>query len=149
MFWSLSSSLFITLQEFMSMLYGTKLKSVNEARSAIFGKKWQKENKITDMASFPLCESVLRLHSKRANAVAYMWRNAVNLIPKFPNLEESRWYLNGDIQWVDDVFSPTIEQLLSDKISENESDSDDEEIENIGDEGIYGSDIDSDYKTFD
>ena len=106
------------------------------------------------MAAFPLCESVLRLHSKRANAVAYMWRNAVNLIPKFPNLEESRWYLNGDSQWVDDMFPPTIEQLLSDKISENESDSDereidDEEIENIGDEGIYGSDIDSDYKTFD
>ena len=48
-----------------------------------------------------------------------MWRNAVNPILKFPNLEESRWYLNGDIQWVDDVFPPTIEQLLSDKISEN------------------------------
>ena len=31
----------------------------------------------------------------------------------------------------------------------NKSDSDDEEIENIKDEGIYGSDIDSDYKTFD
>ena len=99
------------------MLYGTKLKSVNEARYAIFEKKRQKENKITDMAAFPPCESVLRLHSKRANAVAYMWRNAVNPMPKFPNLEESRWYLNGDIQWVDDVFPPTIEQLLTDKIS--------------------------------
>ena len=47
------------------------------------------------------------------------------------------------------MFPPTIEQLLSDEISENESDSDDEEIENIKDEVIYGSDIDSDYKTFD
>ena len=46
------------------------------------------------------------------------------------------------------MFPPTIEQLLSDEISENESDSDDEEIENIEDERIYGSDIDSDYETF-
>ena len=77
------------------------------------------------------------------------WRNAVNPIVDFPNLEESGWHINGNTQWVDGVLLPTIEQLLSDEISENESDSDDEEIENIEDEGIYGSDIDSDYKTFD
>ena len=44
---------------------------------------------------------------------------------------------------------PTIEQLLNDEISENESNSDDEEIENIEDERIYGSYIDSDYESFD
>ena len=101
------------------------------------------------MAALPPCESVLHLHSKRANAVAYMWWNTVKPIVEFPNLEESDWYLNGDIQWIDDVFPPTIEPLLSNEISENESDSDDKEIKNIEDEGIYGSDIDSDYKTFD
>ena len=47
------------------------------------------------------------------------------------------------------MFPPTIEQLLSDEISETKSDSDDEEIENAENEGIYGSDIDSDYETFD
>ena len=77
-----------------------------------------------------------------------MWQNAVNPIIEFPNLEESDWYLNGDIQWADDVFPLTIEQLLSNEICENESDSDDEEMKNIEDEGIYGSDIDSDYETF-
>ena len=46
------------------------------------------------------------------------------------------------------MFPPTIEQLLSDEISENESDSDDEEIENTEDERIYGSYTDSDYETF-
>ena len=100
------------------------------------------------MAALPPCESVLHLHSKRANAVAYMWWNTVKPIVEFPNLEESDWYLNGDIQWIDDVFPLTIESLLSNEISENESDSDDKEIKNIEDEGIYGSDIDSDYKTF-
>ena len=95
---SLSSSVFSTLQEFVSMLYGTKLKSVNEARYAIFEKKRQKENKTTDMAALPPCESVLHLHSKRVNAIAYMWQNAIiNPIVEFPNLEESGWYLNGDI----------------------------------------------------
>ena len=145
---SLPSSLFSALQEFVSMLYGAKLKSVNEACYAIFEKKQQKENKIIDIAALPPCESVLHLHSKRANAVAYMWWNAVKPIVEFPNLEESNWYLNGDIQWVDDVFPPTIEQLLSNEISENKNDIDDEEIKNIEGEGIYGSDIDFDYKTF-
>ena len=46
------------------------------------------------------------------------------------------------------MFPPTIEQLLSNEISKNESDSDDEEIENIEDERIYCSDIDSGYGTF-
>ena len=146
---SLSSSSFSTLQEFVSMLYGRKLKSVNEACYAIFEKKRQKENKIIDMAALPPCESVLHLHSKRANAVEYIWQNAVNPIVQFPNLEEGGWYLNGDIQWADDVFPPTIEQLTNNEISENESDSDNAEIENVENEGIYGSDIDSDYETFD
>ena len=82
---SLSSSSFSTLQEFVSVLYGRKLKSVNEACYAIFEKKRQKENKIIDMAALPPCENVLHLHSKRANAVAYMWRNAVNPIVEFRN----------------------------------------------------------------
>ena len=47
----LSSSLLSTLEEFVSMLYGTKLKSVNEARYAISEKKRQKENKIIDIAA--------------------------------------------------------------------------------------------------
>ena len=145
---SLSSSLFSTLQEFVSILHGTKLKSVNEACYAIFEKR-QKGNKIIDTAALPPCESVLHLHSKRANAVEYIWQNAVNPIVQFPNLEESGWYLNGDIQWTDDVFPPTIEQLSNNEISENESDSDNAEIENVENEGIYGSDIDSDYETFD
>ena len=89
---SLSSSLFSTLQEFVSMLYGTKLKPVNEARYAIFER--QKENKIIDMAALPPCESVLHLYSKRANAVAYMCQNAVNPIVGFPSSEDSSWYLN-------------------------------------------------------
>ena len=47
------------------------------------------------------------------------------------------------------MFPPTTEQLLSDEISETKSDSDDEEIENVENEGIYGSNIDFDYETFD
>ena len=90
----LSSSLLSTLEEFVSMLYGTKLKSVNEARYAIFEKKRQKENKIIDMAALPPCESVLHLYSKRANAVAYMCQNAVNPNVGFPSSEDSSWYLN-------------------------------------------------------
>ena len=52
---SFSSSLFSTLQEFVSMLYGTKLKSVNKACFATFEKKRQKENRIIDLTALPPC----------------------------------------------------------------------------------------------
>ena len=57
---SLSSSLFSTLQEFVSMLHGTKLESVNEDRYAIF------EKTLYLSRSDSLKES-LHVHSKRAN----------------------------------------------------------------------------------
>ena len=60
---------------------GTKLKSVNEAHYTIFEKKRQKANKIIDMAALPPCKSVLHLYSKRVNAAAYTWQNAVVEFP--------------------------------------------------------------------
>ena len=75
----------------------------------LYLRRSDRKEQIIDMADLPPYKSVLHLHSKRANAVAYMWPNAINPIVEFPNLEESGWYLNGDIQWVDDTFPPTIE----------------------------------------
>ena len=78
-------------------IFGVKSKSINEARWKIFEKKHKRHNKIIDLFLLPPCKSVLRLHSKRANAVAYLWRNASNPTIEFPSLTENGWTTTGDI----------------------------------------------------
>ena len=70
---NLSEDLFESFEEYTALLYGVKSKSINEARWKIFEKKHKRHNKIIDLSLLPPCKSVLRLHSKRANAVAYLW----------------------------------------------------------------------------
>ena len=57
-----------------------------------------KKKKIIDLSLLPPCKSVLRLHSKRANAVAYLWRNASNPTINIPSLTENGWTTTGDIE---------------------------------------------------
>ena len=121
----LSEDLFMKLQEYVAMLYGTKVKSVDEARLQIFEKKLYRENKIVDMSSLPPCRSVLNLYAKRANAVAYLWRNSANPRVVSPPLEENGWFITGDIQWVVDVIPQAIEELFDDESSEEYNSDDD------------------------
>ena len=74
--------------------------------------KHKKENKITDLAVQPPCESVLKLHAMRANTIAYVWRNAANPLIEFPPIEENGWIADGSIQWVNDRFPDDVEDLL-------------------------------------
>ena len=131
----LSEVVFAELEEYVATLYGEKAKSADEARWKIFKKKHQRENKITDLSSIPPCTAVLHLHSKRANAVAYLWRNAANPTIDFPSLEENGWSSTGEIQWAEEAFPDDIEELLT---AEDESD----------DEYEYGSDVESTDETY-
>jgi hypothetical protein len=79
----LSKDLFLGLQELVCFLYGQKMKSVNEARWSMFHSKYIRENKITDLSVLPPCESVLKLHTMRANTIAYVWHNLANPIIQF------------------------------------------------------------------
>ena len=69
---NLSEDLFESLEECTALLYGVKFKSINKTRWKIFEKNMG-HKKIIDLSLLPPCKSVLRLHSKRANAVAYLW----------------------------------------------------------------------------
>ena len=102
------------------MLYGTKEKTNDAARWKIFDRKHHRENKIIDMSSLPPCTTVLHLHAKRANAVAYLWRNSVNPTIEFPSLEQNGWFITGDIQWVEEVFPDMIEELLNEESDEDD-----------------------------
>ena len=70
-----------------------------------------KKKKIIDLSILPPCKSVLRLHSKRANAVAYLWRNASNPTINIPSLTENGWTTTGDIEQIEEAF-PAEEELI-------------------------------------
>ena len=131
---TLSDEIFNQLQEYVCLLYSRKTKNVNEARWQLFKQKHEKENKIIDLESLPPCEAVLRLHTKRANAVAYLWRRAADPLVEFPPLEENGWMPDGQIFWIEDAFPDDIGDLLTDEIYDYEFGSD---VESDSDDDLY------------
>ena len=106
----LSEQIFQQIQEFVCIIYGCREKSINKAHFKLFEKK-QRGKKCPDLALIPPCESVLRYHTKRANTVAYIWRNS---ICKDINVEYQGWDSDGKIIWMDSAFPPQIEDILFD-----------------------------------
>ena len=78
------------------------LEEYNAGRS--LKKKQKRHNKIIDLSLLPPCKSVLRLHSKRANAVGYLWGNASNPTVEFLSLTENGWTITSDIDWIEEAF---------------------------------------------
>ena len=82
----------------------------------------------------------MRLHSKTANAAAYLWRNAPNPTTEFPSLTENGWTTTDDIEWIEEAFPAEVEELITrdEDNAENEDDhvigvesSDDEDYDDI------------------
>ena len=135
--WEVSNDLFIMLGEFVCQLYGYRSKSTDRVRFQIYDKKYTKENKVIDMAALPPCSSVLRLHILRSNMVASLWKRSTTASFTVPDISQHGWDLDGNIQWVEDVFPTDMEDTLLHEEYENldeyfdendgESDIDDEE----------------------
>ena len=94
-------------------------------------KKNMSHNKIIDLSLLPPCKSVLKLHSKRANAVAYLQRNASNPTTEFPSLTENGWATTGDIEWIEEAFPAEVGELTARDEDNGENEDD------------YGSDVES------
>lgn len=134
--WDLSDDTYDVLQSFVIKLYGTKKKTVDEARYAIFKKKYDNEEKTVDMSVLPPCESVLRLHCERANYLAAIWRRANISQPLFPDAVHYGWNTDKSILWVNEIFPEEIETILLDArydpgdVTDAHCDSEDEEMIN-------------------
>ena len=74
---SVSEDQFQTLEKYVYLLYGNKLRNVDNARNHLSKRKNEQYNKFIDLALLPPCQNVLRLHSKRANFVAYLWEQSL------------------------------------------------------------------------
>ena len=104
----LSEEIFQQIQEFICIIYGCREKSVNKARFKLFEKK-HRGKKCPDLAMIPSCGSVLRYHTKRANTIAYIWRNSIS---KDINVEYQEWNSDGKITKMDSAVPPQIEDIL-------------------------------------
>ena len=121
-----------TLEEYVCVLYSTKLKNVNDARYQLFKRKNELYKKSIDLALLPPCQAVLNLHSKRANFEAYLWKQTLNSMINVPNYVENGWDANCEIFWLEQEFPDDIADILFEEANEESSDDD------------YGDDIASD-----
>ena len=131
--WDLSEELYQLLEEYTCLLYGYKRKNINNLRSEMFAKKYTNENKVVDLSVLPPCQSVLRLHSKRANYVAKIWKSSLQPIIDVSQISEHGWTMEGQIQWVDVSFPDLVEDILLDP--------------NFDEDFEFESDVDSDDET--
>ena len=97
----------------------------------MFDKKRTRENKIHDLSTFPPCRQVLEYHSRRSNAIAYIWKHSLSSNVDYPNTIECGWEVNGDIHWIDECFPEEVEDILLHNTI------------NVSDNEYIGSDVES------
>ena len=66
------------------------------------------------MSLLPPCRVVLRLHIRRANFVAAIWKRATEAIIDVPPVTTSGWREDGLIHWIGEAFPSEIEDILLD-----------------------------------
>ena len=127
------------LSDIVCKFYGqNKIRDVNEARYQIFWSNY-KRRKIIDLCLLPPCSSSLKLHCKRANYIAQMWRTSDQPIQSLPPVTECGWKENFQIHWSDQSYPDDIAEILvNDEESElvtdaedmyiDENDNDDESV---------------------
>ena len=64
------------------------------------------------MAALHPCSSVLRLHILRSNTVASLWKRSTTASFTMPDISQYGWGIDGNIQWVEDVFPTDAEDIL-------------------------------------
>ena len=82
-------------------------------RANIFEKKYTKSGKVIDMALLPPCQSVLILHSKRANYVARLWKSSLTNWIEPTDISENDWSSDGSTVWVDEIFPREVEEIYA------------------------------------
>ena len=95
----------------MCRLYGGKSSDVNGLRNEIF---WTSKNKkrVTDLFNLPLCQSSLKLHARRSNYIAKIWRQADQKIMVYESPQQPGWNEDYSLEWVDEAFPTDIAKHL-------------------------------------
>ena len=89
------------IEQFTCAIYGyIRSRSVDQIRKKIFVRKFKQEGKTIDLSLLPPCTSNLNLHTKRANCIARIYKQANNLMM---NLDDTTCHgSDGNYQTVRD-----------------------------------------------
>ena len=131
--WNVTEETSANLEKFTCKLYGYNERDVNKVRKKIFDKKCKQERIITDLPVMPLCKSVLRLHTQRANYVAKIWKSSMENEVNCPDITQHGWNEDGSIKWVESVFPEDTEEILLNDNYEEDFDMDVEDTLNSSD----------------
>ena len=115
-------------EAYVCALYGKmKLQSVNEARSAIFWEKYNKNKTVIELSLLPPCQANLVFHLQRANYVAFLMRSTT-LKPNIEHYTKHGWSEDGQAIWSKDYLPDEMEDVLyDDAMREKEKERDREE----------------------
>lgn len=111
--WDLSEEVFRATEAFVCNLYGHEVDSVDLLRYKLYCAKGGK----VEPEALPPCQSSLRLHVKRSNYQAAIWRRALSPCPDIPSPQEHGWNIDNDVinfVWLDSKPAPEeVLELLS------------------------------------
>ena len=111
--WDLSEEVFRATEAFVCNLYGHEVDSVDLLRYKLYCAKGGK----VEPEALPPCQSSLRLHVKRSNYQAAIWKRALSPCPDIPSPQEHGWNIDNDVinfVWLDSKPAPEeVLELLS------------------------------------
>ena len=103
------------------MYGGGRAEDVNTLRFNKFTEKQKRENKYGDLSTLPPCQATLKLHTVRANRVAYLMKRSSVAQVEEPPLSDCGWDHEGRITWVEETYPSAVEELLADSHYTDES----------------------------
>ena len=131
------------LEKFVCAIYGNeRMQAVNDVRKKMFLQKFENEKKITDLSLLPPCQSNLKLHIKRPNYVASIFRQAGRLMIDLDDPANHGWDESGSVVWSDVCYPDDVaELLLSNKIVSTDDDNRADLIDGSDSENDFDEDI--------
>ena len=131
------------LEKFVCAIYGNeRMQAVNDVRKKMFLQKFENEKKITDLSLLPPFQSNLKLHIKRLNYVASIFRQAGRLMMDLDDPANHGWDESGSVVWSDVCYpDDAAELLLSNKIVSTDDDDGADLIDGSDSENDFDEDI--------
>ena len=118
-------------------MYGEKkVREVNQARRNIFWRTLKKNKKVIDLSLLPPCKLSLLHHLRRANYVAFTWRQASN--PEIL-IEPPQWHGWDDefnFKWSSEKYPKAVAEFLASTSSITCDDNDDDDNNDDDDDDI-------------
>ena len=127
---AVSEELIKGLEEYVCNLYGSKEVDINKTRYKVFQRRYTRENKIIDLSLLPPCKDTLSRHIKRANTIAYIWKNSPISMVELLDTSTCGWTACSEIDWMNVPFPEDVKDVLVN------------DLEGVDD--IYGYDEESD-----